>query len=71
MNDCKIKLNYPRAHAEHNLSKMLKDTYKSLHIKKSGDEVRDDAHHMLLDITEDASVCFKGEFDDECRGLVK
>ena len=67
MNDCKIKLNYPRKHAEYKLRGMIRDTYASLKIKKSSDEVRDDAHHLLLDITEDAGVCFKGEYDDECK----
>ena len=67
MNDCKIKLNYPRKHAEHEMGGMLRDIYRSLKIKKSVDEVHDDAHHLLLDITDDADVCFKGEFDEECE----
>lgn len=60
--ECKIKLNMSRYHAEMKLAEMLRDYYEYLKIHTSFSEHMDDAHHMLLDISKDADVCFRGEW---------
>jgi len=59
---CRIKHNYSRAHAEKRLSSMLREYYRFLNVRKPVEQVRDDAHHALLDISEELNICFKGEW---------
>lgn len=60
---CRLNLEITRKQAELKLKRVLKDYYWAIGIRKNNDQVFDDAHHLLLDISEDEGICFKDEKD--------